>query len=358
MRYRTRVVELARPAARAAAENLATVFHTVPRADGRFQPRALFTAHYRRIRATCLELAEPGVAVFAFSLADQSWLGTMCLAARPGEVRAGVVGRHTGADLFLGGDRRLALRHLVYLIEPMPLREALRGEVRFRVMDLETGSPPVDEEGRAVASLTAEGPVFLRCQGVGLLAFVTGDPTDWPDDAADAWDCLPARVFVEESLARGSAPRRMPHAPAADDGRRTTVVRVLAGPTHVAALASDEPPCGTLRLTSGGRRAAIAVGQAALRRGLLVGRYERCHTQAGARIADEMVSRVHLLVVELAGCPCAVDLGSSNGSFALAEGGEPESLRARPLAAGDRIGLGGDATTLAWLPAALSAGAG
>lgn len=356
MRYRTRVVELARPSAREVGDNRATQCLDVPMLNAEavpFDPRPLFALHYARIRSSCLDFAEPGIAVFAFSLRSHQWLGTMCLAARPGEIRAGVVGRHTGADLFLAGDARLALRHLLYVIEPMPLSDALRGEVRFRVMDLETGSPPTDEAGRPVASLTAEGPVFVRCHDYALLALVTGDPTDWPEAAEDAWACVPERVFVEEQLAVGSAPRRLPFGEpsALDRLGRTTVVRVLEGPTHVSALASDEAPCGHLRVVTRGTRRALSVGHDILRRGLLVGRYERCHSQQGTPITDERVSRVHLMIVQLAGRVCAIDLGSSNGSFALdAADGKPVALRAAPLADGQRIGLAGSDVTIAWQP--------
>jgi hypothetical protein len=362
MIYRTRQVELARPRSRDIADNRATVWMDVVRPEVPFDPRALFIGSYSRIRATCLDFAEPGVAVFAFSLRGGKWLATMCLAARPGEVRAGVVGRHSGADLFLDGDAGLALRHLLVAIEPTSLADALRGEVRFRVMDLETGAAPIDEQGRRVASLTAEGPVFLRCQDFALLALVTGDPTDWPERAEDAWDCLPERVFVEERLASGSRPRRLPHAPPVGSvpltgGRRTTLVRVFDGPSHVRAVATDEPPCGMLRVESRGTCRAIGVGRETLRRGLLVGRYERCHTQDGSPIQDERVSRVHLMIVELGGLPCAIDLGSSNGSWALdAVAGPPVPLRAAPLAAGERIGLAGASTTVTWCPVSGAAG--
>jgi hypothetical protein len=221
-------------------------------------------------------------------------------------------------------------------------------------MDLETMSPPTDEEGRSVASLTAEGPVFVRVRDVALLALVTGDATDWPEQAEDAWDCLPERVFVEERLAVGSLPRQLPiREPSGKKERlgRTTVVRVLEGPTHVGALASDETPCGRVRLESHGTRRALAVGQETLRRGILVGRYERCHTQRGMPILDERVSRVHLMLVELAGQLCAIDLGSSNGSFAIdAVEGCAVALRAAPMVEGQRIGLAGQATTVAWYP--------
>jgi hypothetical protein len=352
MKYRTRVVELARRGRRASMENRATIIVASRSADAPFDFRRLFCAHYARIRATCLDFAEPGVAVFAFSLEDGAWQGSMCLAARPGEVRAGVIGRHSEADLPLGGDPSLALRHLLFLVEPGTLAGALRGEVRFRVLDLETGSPPRDEEGRPVSALTAEGPVFLTCPGFALLALTTGDPTDWPDSARDAWDCLPERVFVEERLARGSAPRPMPRLPAAPArGRRSTVVTLVDGPSHIeyAALAGGEPPAGHLVLDSGGDQSRVPVGQGTLSRGLLIGRYARCHVNAGAAIADIRVSRVHLLLIDVAGQLLAIDLASSNGSYLLGAGLAPVvGFRAAAFNPGEVIALADFTTVIAW----------
>jgi hypothetical protein len=353
-RSRTRMVELARPQARARAVNLGTVIASVP-PDRQAAPfRHLFLAHYDRLRATCLGFAEPGLAVFAFDRATGGWLGSMALASRAGQVRAGVVGRHSAAALFLDGDPTLALRHLAFLVEPPSPRDAARGEVRFRVLDLQTGSPPRDEGGRSVASLTAEGAVFLDCQGHTLMAFVTGDPTDWPERADDAWACIPERVFVEERLASptGSAPQPLPSPPLwAALARRSTFVRLHAGPRRAggADLCGDDLLHGHLGVTSGGRQEWIPVGREALRCGVLIGRYPRCATTGRLPIADASVSRVHLLLVELGGRACAIDLASSNGTYRIDRGGEP--LTAAVI--DDREGLLlGDDTVIAWSPAA------
>jgi len=353
MKHRTRVVELARGRA-GGDENRRTLCQPLRAAGSGFDPRSLFLRHYRRIRATCLEFAEPGVAVFAFSLGDDSWCGSMCLAARPGEVRAGVIGRHSEADLHLGDDPSLALRHLLVLVEPGSLAGALRGEVRFRVMDLETGSPPRDEEGRLVDALTAEGAVFLACRGYAFLAFVTGDPTDWPDSARDAWACLPDRVFVEERLARGSAPRPTPRPPSRPaHGRRSTVVTLVNGPSHIeyTALAGGEPPCGHLVIDAGGDPSRVSVDRDTLVRGLLVGRYARCHVNAAAPITHTNVSRVHLLLIEVAGQLAAIDVASSNGSYLVGAGLERlVPFRAAALHPGQAIALADFTTVLAWRP--------
>src|SRR5262245_40963858 len=121
--YRSRVVELADPIV-GAVRNGRTVCLSTPRPTS-CAFRGLFRAPYDRIRAACLEFGEPGVAVFGFSLADDRWRGTMCLASRPGELRAGVIGRHSSAGLSLRDEDSLALRHLVVVLEPIALRDAL-----------------------------------------------------------------------------------------------------------------------------------------------------------------------------------------------------------------------------------------
>ena len=136
--------------ARVDAENSRTVVATFRASAPAIDFRRLFLAHYERIRATCMEFAEPGLAVFAID-PERGWEATMCLASRAGEIRAGVVGRHSDTHLFIGDDPTIALRHLLFVVEPpSSLRHALSGEVRFRLLDLNTGSPPIDEEGRAV----------------------------------------------------------------------------------------------------------------------------------------------------------------------------------------------------------------
>ena len=271
------------------------------------------------------------------------------LRADPRHLPGGVIGRHAAADLFLDAPT-LALRHHLLLLEPLPLRAALRGEVRFRLLDLETGRPPRDEEGRAVASLTAEGPVFLTCDGFALLAFVTGDPTDWPERAADAWDIQPERIFVDERLAEGSAPRRLPRASSAFASRRaTSVVRLLEGPRHLAAPGAGDLAAGSLQLATPHGRLDLPVAAGALRRGLLVGRYERCHNHPASPLLDDRVSRVHLLLLDVAGHPVAIDLASSNGTFLLDPATSAlTAIRAHPLVPGDLLALASRQTLLAW----------
>jgi hypothetical protein len=70
---------------------------------------------------------------------------------------------------------------------------------------------------------------------------------------------------------------------------------------------------GEIELTSKERTIRFAVGQDALRDGLLVGRYARC--DASAAVADDnSLSRVHLLIVQADDQLLAIDTASSRGT--------------------------------------------
>ncbi len=229
----TRLVALDRGQIRDPSKNRRTRFPLA----GKSRPlcfRQVFLTQYAGMRRTALEFGQPGVAVFAFDRQGER-VGAMCLASRSGEVRAGVIGRHSEVDLLLDHDPTLSLRHLVCVVEPpATLADAFRGDVRFRVLDLRSGAPPRGEDGRPLASLTAEGPIFLRCCDFVLAALVTGDELAWPDDAMEAWECLPEQVLVEErasiaiesgarSLARAAPSRfHLTGAPGSLEHRRRT----------------------------------------------------------------------------------------------------------------------------------------
>jgi len=368
-KYPSRVVEPAQPGARRSAANNSTSY-LEPSSEEAIDFHWLFFTHYRRIRESCLEFAEAGLAIFAISEL-RGWAGTMFLASPKEGVNVGVVGRHSEADLYLD-DPSIALRHLVFLVAPRgPQGDAVDGMARFRVLDLNTGSPPIDEEGRAVESLTATGPVFLGCQGHAIMAFVTGDPGDWPASAEDAWSRLPDRVFMEEDRApsaHAEPPTPDARAPRMTrvEPRRATTIRRESGPAHVATRqdAGDEPVFGQLIIASLDRMETLRIGRESLRRGLLVGRYDRCDAGRTA-IEDPGVSRVHVLIIESDGLPYAIDLGSTNGTLCTDSSGTRMPFRVLPLCDGDRMGLGGATTYLVWsntersppdLPAARAAG--
>jgi hypothetical protein len=72
-----------------------------------------------------------------------------------------------------------------------------------------------------------------------------------------------------------------------------------------------EPPLGEIRITSARGVATVVVGQDAARAGVLLGRSRRC--DAGRVLSDRSISRVHLLIIEIAENLFAIDAASYNG---------------------------------------------
>lgn len=312
--------------------------------------RALFIEHYPVVRRRCRDQAD-GVMVIAYELATGKLAGSRWLAASPRDLRAAIVGRHARAALSLDRSQRLSARHLAVLVEPLATAGHGRFDVRFQILDLRTGRAPRDEEGRAVAALAAEGPVFLRCAGYALHVLTTGDPTDWPERARDAWHCLPERVFVEEQLAAGSAPRSLSGAARPRHRFRTTQVNLSLGILELhgdALLLENEDPVGDLVVRCFDDQRVLRLGPSALRRGVLLGRHDRCEV-GGQFITDPTVSRVHALLIEIAGSVWLVDLASSMG-IAVDQHGTWKTVPHVALQPGTRVELGSEATLVTWRP--------
>ena len=271
-------------------------------------PRLAFEATYARMREVSLSYDRAGVAVFAVEARGGRYLGAMCLPSQHGPPQTGVVGRHSQSPLLVDCDASLALRQLLFVVEAPGLAGDIRGDVRFRLLDLGSQSPPRDEDGRVVASLVAEGPMILYVGGVVVFALPTGDPTDWPERAHDAWACFPERIYFEERLAEGSAPRALPrHDP------RHTRVTVRQPPAPLAPRLDDGPPIGHLHVRADGKSTHFPISAEALQRGVLVGRYARCQAGALAFGDDDRVSRVHACLLEVDGMPWLIDTASTNG---------------------------------------------
>ena len=77
----------------------------------------------------------------------------------------------------------------------------------------------------------------------------------------------------------------------------------------------------------------------------LLGRYDRCEAGGTPVLEDEMISRVHALVVEVDGRPLIVDLGSVNGLWS----GDTR-VRVHELRRGEEIGLGRNSVRVRWEP--------
>ena len=217
---------------RGGAPNSATLMHRAARPDGAPQriatARELFIGAYARFADGCRAVDEPGIAVIAVDEASGQAAGIVKLCARVQRPVVALVGRHDRCDLYLEGREDLSLRQLAIVLDPVTSWVRGATSVRYRMLDLRTTQAMVDEDGRPLRGLVAEGPAIVRCAGYVLYVLPLGDPSDWPAAGAEAWAMLPERVYLDElaSCAQGSLPRlRMPRA----DVRETFITRT-SGP--------------------------------------------------------------------------------------------------------------------------------
>jgi hypothetical protein len=192
----------------------------------------------------------------------------------------------------------VALRHVSIVLDPVTswVEGARAG---YRVIDLRTTGGVFDEIGRPLRSFRADGPAVLRCGGQVIFLLPLGDPSDWPASAQQAWDMLPQRVYLDEC---GGIVR---HRHAAT----SVIFRTPPPVLHTGALVANDL-LGTLDVEQPGRTGVLSVGRAALRDGVLLGRYERCDFLG---VVDPTVSRVHALLLESAGRVMLIDLASTHG---------------------------------------------
>ena len=274
--------------------------------------RDLFLMAYPKFAPVCRAFEEPGLAVIAVDEATGRPAGIVKLCARVQRPVSAIIGRHDRCDLYLHERESLSLRQLLVVVDPVKSWERGATAVRYRVLDLRTSQPMVDEDGRPLRGIAAEGPAILRCAGYVLYMLVLGDPSDWPADAADAWSMLPERVYLDEleNCAAGSLPKiRRPRV----DVRETFITRTN-GPRDTQMRLAQGDGVGKLEIYTPNRQLSIAVGAEALRDGVLLGRYGRCDLTDAAS-EDHSLSRVHALLMQLDERLLLIDTASSNGTF-------------------------------------------
>jgi len=290
--------------------------------------RELFVGAYAKFAERCREVEEPGLAVIAVEERTGRAAGLVRLCARVERHVGAIVGRHDACDLYLNASDRLALRHLAVILDPVTSWRAGDKGVRYRVLDLRTSEGFTDEDGRTLRGLKCEGPAVLRCAGHALFVIPLGDPTDWPESAADAWSCLPERVYFDEvdqfpqgSMPRMMAPVRRSSGLVATPGElRRSVITRTHGPRDTGVGLVDEPGdlAGTLELIGPSFRETIRIGHDALKDGVLLGRYARCDGATGLG-DDTTLSRVHALLIQIDDTMLVVDTASSNGTWERGE---------------------------------------
>jgi hypothetical protein len=307
--------------------------------------RELFSKHYEHIRKWLADTNRPGVAIVAMDF--DAVRGAAFLASKPDLVSTAIIGRHTQADLRLSGDPSLSLRHLALLVYP---RLAGRSGARYRLLDLRTAIGFVDERGKRLRALEASGPAFVRCGRYAVLFFPAPEvEAPWPDDPEEAWKRIPDRLYLDEVEAEERSrdwEQEHDRAWEVDALPRLeeppTLVHHLAGPQMAVQELVDEgeEPLGEIRISSSWGEATVLVGQTAARAGVLLGRSRRC--DAGRVLSDRSISRVHLLIIEIAGNLFAVDTASYNGVW-----DDKERERTTPLEDEHPLTLA-EVATVAW----------
>lgn len=305
---------------------------------------ALFRSHIPELAAAHAKHAnEPGVLVAAvvpgYGMRAHLWL------AADARLRSAIVGRHERADLFLPDDPALSLRHLAVLV-----RAGEGGRVRVRVLDLRTGAGFLDEAGRRLGAVAADGPLFVRASAHRFFLLPTGPGCELPEDADAAWRSLPPRRFEDDRPGAAPIPREPVPAPAPRllaDLREPTVVTAsasLAPPEFLELVEPGEPTLGHLRVESRGRTSVVSLGEARAARGVLVGRYDRCDGVCPAAWLPDCVSRVHAFLLLEGGVLHVIDAGSTNGTLHRGR-----AVRCEPMPAGERVAFA--SASLVWDPA-------
>lgn len=317
-----------------------------PRSSPPLSIREQFSKNYGEIREWLAEQTRRrGVAIVA--MGGDGVHAAAFLAAKPKMPNVAIIGRHSRADLHLGDDDSVSLRHVALFVFPAPSGE---GSVRYRLVDLRTATAFLDERGKRLRALEAEGPAFVVVGRYTLLILPMSETEDpWPEGADNGWARIPDRLFLDE--VEGEAKSREWEADSdraweVEDLPRLseppTLVHNVAGPEMaVHDLVGDgEPPLGEMLVTSSRGAATIVLGRRAVQSGILLGRSRRC--DAGRVLSSRAISRVHLLVIETGGVLYAIDTASSNGVF-FGEGRE----RVVRLEPGHSLDLSG-AATLEW----------
>lgn len=257
----------------------------------------LFSDRQRMMASAVREEKRPGLFVFAaherFGHLARLWLEA---SEAP---RAGTVGRHDEVDLALPLDESLSLRHLLFIV-----RRA-KGSVHFSALDLETPGGVQLESGQPVRLVESMGALFLRASEFVFFCVPTGQPVPWNPDDAQPWSTLLPRV-----------------------------ARHVESP--------DEPvpgrPIGKLEVRGLAGARGFRIDADSLRRGVLVGRADRCDV----RLPLQSISRVHAVLLQLGDETFLVDAGSTNGIWQ-----DERQVRIEQLVDGVTFDLGREAS-LRW----------
>lgn len=302
-------------------------------------PRQAFEAVFESLRHG-YDAASPGQYLLAHVDLDSLSQWMMVIAPQSGQVSDLVIGRHTRCDLVVESSDSVSLRHLLLRLEP----GESEATPRFTLLDLATVNGFLDEAGSTRHGLEGTGDCIFRIENHQFFLFHRRSGP-WPPTAARAWEGLPAR-----NLAEGPAPRPDDDAPPAvasvpvparkdpsDLPRRKDITMYTLSPVlsfdcfgEAAARAAFDPwaPAVNLLVEDEHRSREVRLTDSELRRGVLLGRYDRCRIGGDEEELDILVSRVHLLLWRHRDQYWAVDTASSNGT--LCDGAPFHSRRLSP----------------------------
>ncbi|MDB4946252.1 MAG: uncharacterized protein JWP97_5786 [Labilithrix sp.] len=259
-----------------------------------------------------------------------------------------VAGRHTQCGVVLADDPFVALRHVLLRSVALP-----SGGVALRVFDLHTGLGFLLPDGSRHRSIFAEGPVAIAVGEYALVALPTGGAAhELPASMPAPVMTMPGAVREQlEALAAAMSPYRV----GASRDLRHSHITTMPSPIMV-----GEPLPPTLgRLAAGGayaitllrgdRQATVSLAAEDLARGVLIGRSEKCHSEALRRVAHENTSRTHVLVLREGSTVWAYDVASTHGTWTL--GGLPIRRFALPDAGVELVlGRGIGTVVMRWEP--------
>jgi hypothetical protein len=300
--------------------------------------REVFLRNHDCIRSSYEALSGPGVVVAV--IGPSGFEGSAAVSAQPDDIKVLTIGRHSRSDLFVSGELTMSLRQGAVILYPLVPSEG----VRFRILDLRAACPFEDERGMRFEALEANGPVFMRSGVYTFFVFAreSGAPP-WPASPEQAWETIPERVYLEEVGIKPAGAHLWKRSGGGASAQ--TLVLPLPGPSleHEKLLEEGESARGQLVVRSAEGEMTLVLGRVAATRGVLLGRYDRCDGSQLGVLSNPGISRVHALVIEVAGKLYAIDAGSTNGLWL---GGHRVPL-ARFLP-GRQIELAGKVAALEW----------
>jgi len=330
--------------------------------------RDSFILEYEKLRGAFAETREFSYLCFVVNSRTRS-VQAKVLRLEPGVFYDLIVGRHSQCGLVLREDWTVSLRQALVRLY---LRPADLVPV-FKILDLATETSLITVEGEKTNGLVGAGHCMLTV-GEYHLYLVYNNDEALPEKPEEAWEALqpkeplqrredafrafddvvsPDQVKLRSRQETEDAPTRNEHRTFSGTA---SLLRVL-GPSFLEDPAVPSGPGVAvasllLKCERTGLVHLVAVQGAQLRRGLLLGRYNRCGVGGTGLALPDLVSRVHLILLEDEGAYWAIDAASTNGCLV-----STVPFSTRRLDGSTKILLGGE-VTVEWIPASGADSAG